>query len=142
MSRAPAPSKITFRSIPPSELVGLVEPLTHYFRADLDEDLGPAVGVELARIAEGHDPARDFFLGTGGEAVPSGFLIAAHDDARGGETSVFFWAVDPSQRGRGIGKALLCQAFAEVDRLGLPALRVRTLASTPSAARVLWECGF
>ncbi len=140
MARVP-PAQVAFRPLLPADLQGLGEPLTRCFDG-LDEDLGPAVGIELSRIAAAFDPARDFFLGTGAVAVPSGFLIAAHDDTRGGETSVFFWAVDRGARGHGLGKSLLRQAFAEVGKLGLPALRVRTLASTPLAARLLWECGF
>jgi ribosomal protein S18 acetylase RimI-like enzyme len=130
------------RPFPASALPELTPPLARCIRADLDEDVGPALEQELSRIAGAFDPERDFILGHGPEAAPDGFLIAVHDDPDPGETSVVFWSVDPAARGRGIGKALLCDAFREAARLGLPSLRVRCLASSASAARVLWECGF
>ena len=130
------------RTLPASSLPGLAIPLVRSIRADLDEELGRAVEQELARIASTFDLGRDFILGHGPEAAPDGFLIAVHDEAGSAATSVVFWSVEPSARGHGVGKALLCEAFREAARLGLPALRVRCLASSASAARVLWECGF
>ena len=130
------------RPFPASALPELAAPLARCIRADLDEDLGAALEQELARISSAFDGERDFILGHGTEAAPNGFLIAVHDEPEGAETSVVFWSVDPGARGRGIGKALLCEAFREAARLGLPSLRVRCLASSASAARVLWECGF
>ena len=130
------------RPLPASSLPGLVSPLVRSIRAELDEELGRSVEQELTRIASTFDPGRDFILGHGPEAEPDGFLIALHGEAEGAGTTVVFWSVDPSARGQGVGKALLCEAFREAARLGLPALRVRCLASSAGAARVLWECGF
>jgi ribosomal protein S18 acetylase RimI-like enzyme len=130
------------RTFPPSALAGLGETVTRCFLADLDEDLGTTVAQELDRIAQNFDPARDFLLCYGPEGAPEGFLISVHDDRRGGETSVLFWAVDPPARGRGIGRELLCQACREAARLGQTSLRVRVLAASAAAPRVLWDCGF
>lgn len=130
------------RALAVSALDGLASPLVRSIRAELDEEVGRTVEEEIARIAAAFDPRRDFILGHGPEETPDGFLIAHHGEGEASGTSVTFWAVDPSVRGQGVGKALLCEAFREAARLGLPALRVRCLASSASAARVLWECGF
>jgi ribosomal protein S18 acetylase RimI-like enzyme len=130
------------RTLPPAALEALALPLVRSIRAELDEEVGRTVEQEIARIAETFDPGRDFILGHGPEEAPDGFLIAVHGEGAGAGTSVTFWAVDPSVRGKGVGKALLCEAFREAARLGLPALRVRCLASSAAASRVLWECGF
>lgn len=138
----PSVASDSCRSFPSSSLPAFASPLARCIRADLDEDLGSTIDQEVARIISIFDSERDFILGHGPEAAPDGFLIAVHDENGGGETSVEFWTVDPAARGRGIGKALLCEAFREAARLGLPSLRVRCLASSASAARVLWDCGF
>ncbi|HEX7578802.1 MAG TPA: GNAT family N-acetyltransferase [Thermoanaerobaculia bacterium] len=138
----PSVASDSCRSFPASSLPAFASPLARCIRADLDEDLGSTIDQEVARIVSIFDSERDFILGHGPEAAPDGFLIAVHDENGGGETSVEFWTVDPAARGRGIGKALLCEAFREAARLGLPSLRVRCLASSASAARVLWDCGF
>ena len=142
MTPLPAAASDVCRSFPASSLPDLASPLARFIRADLDEDLGSTIDQEVARIASTFDPERDFILGHGPEAAPDGFLIAVHGEDRGGEASVEFWTVDPAARGHGIGKALLCEASREAARLGLPSLRVRCLASSASAARVLWDCGF
>jgi GNAT superfamily N-acetyltransferase len=130
------------RTLPASSLEELAIPLVRSIRTDLDEELGRSVEQDLAGIASAFDPGRDFILAHGPEAAPDGFLIAVHEESQGMGTSVMFWSVEPTARGRGVGKTLLCEAFREAARLGLPALRVRCLASSASAARVLWECGF
>lgn len=136
------PARAVCRSFSPSFLPAIAPTLARCVRADLDEDLGPTVEQELAHIASTFDPGRDFILAHGPDTALDGFLIAVHDEVGGGETSVVFWSVTPSSRGRGVGKALLCEAFREVARLGLPSLRVRCFASSATAARVLWDCGF
>jgi ribosomal protein S18 acetylase RimI-like enzyme len=130
------------RLLPASSLPGLASPLVRSIRAELDEELGRSVEQELSRIVGTFDPGRDFILGHGPEAAPDGFLIAVHGETEGSGTTVMFWTVDPSARGQGVGKTLLCEAFREAAHLGLPSLRVRCLASSAAAARVLWECGF
>jgi ribosomal protein S18 acetylase RimI-like enzyme len=133
---------VTTRALSEAILPRFEPALSRCFRFDLDETLGAPVEAELARISEAFDPARDFVLVSGPEEAPDGFLIAAHDDDRGGETSVLFWAVEPKARGQGVGRDLLCQAFDEVKRRGFPSLRVRCLAVSAAAARVLWDAGF
>jgi len=142
MPPLPVAASDSCRPFPASFLAALAPPLARCIRTDLDEDLEAALEQELGRIAATCDAERDFILGHGPEAAPDGFLIAAHDEPGGTETSVVFWSVAPGARGRGLGKTLLCEAFREAARLGLPSLRVRCLASSASAARVLWECGF
>ena len=129
-------------ALPASALEALASPIVRSIRAELDEEVGRTVEQEIARIASTFDPGRDFILRHGPEEAPDGILIAVHGETESDGTTVTFWAVDPSVRGKGVGKALLCEAFREAARLGLPALRVRCLASSATAARVLWECGF
>jgi GNAT superfamily N-acetyltransferase len=52
------------------------------------------------------------------------------------------WWVEPPFRGRGVGKALINLAVAELGAVGISQLRVRTPAGDADARALLARCGF
>jgi GNAT superfamily N-acetyltransferase len=52
------------------------------------------------------------------------------------------WWVEPASRGRGVGRALIDRAAAELAGFGVRQLRVRAAAADADAAAMLEHCGF
>jgi GNAT superfamily N-acetyltransferase len=76
---------------------------------------------------------------SGGKTV--GGLLLERDESGGG-ARVSWWAVQRSERGAGLGREMLRQASEWCAAQGLAPLAVRAMAAVPSAARLLWTCGF
>ena len=63
-------------------------------------------------------------------------------DREGDGARVSWWAVERPERLTGVGRALLERAEGWCESQGLSPLAVRAITSVPSAARLLWACGF
>lgn len=78
----------------------------------------------------------------GGLVLERDAAVRGGSGGAGGAARVAWWAVQRSDRGAGLGREMLRQAEAWCAAEGAFPLAVRASAASPSAARLLWTCGF
>ena len=70
---------------------------------------------------------------------PDGFVLAR---VAGGEAEILTLAVVPRARGKGLGRALLCEAIAKAERKGADAVFLEVSATNPAALALYARLGF
>jgi ribosomal protein S18 acetylase RimI-like enzyme len=125
----------TVRAAVPDDAEACVDVLRHlpdYFTPNTHDEARAVVG----------GPHRTWVVdgAVGGEIA--GFVVVEQRFARGAE--ITFAAVRPDQRDRGIGTALVERALAELARVGVAIVEVKTLDASAGyepyvATRAFWE---
>jgi len=70
---------------------------------------------------------------------PDGFVVAR---VAGGEAEILTLAVAPQARGKGLGRALLCEAIAKAEQLGAGAMFLEVGSGNPAARALYAGLGF
>jgi ribosomal-protein-alanine N-acetyltransferase len=70
---------------------------------------------------------------------PDGFVLAR---VAAGEAEILTLAVAPRARGKGLGRALLCEAIAKAEREGAKAMFLEVSANNPAALALYAALGF
>lgn len=70
---------------------------------------------------------------------PDGFVLAR---VAGGEAEILTLAVTPQARGKGLGRALLCEAIARAERNGADAMFLEVGADNAAALALYAKLGF
>lgn len=111
-------------------------------RDELGPDVAEASARSLEEVRRTYDPSRDVFEGADLERRLAGALLVAADPQAPGSARLVWLAVDPSARGRGIGRELLSRALERCRERRIPALRARAFAAVPAATHLYWMLGF
>ena len=98
---------------------------------DRGGDCGPA---RHALVAEEEGRIVGFLYATIEKDLP----IYLHDEF----ALVREWWVEPAFRRRGVGKSLIARAAAELARVGIQQLRIRTATGDNEVRALLHRCGF
>jgi len=124
-------------------LAGAVPFIDRVFREEFDLPIADRVAKELDRVAAAFDANRDVIEIAENDGGLIGILVGAHDDAGPTpNTRVHYLAVDPAQRGRGVGRELLSRGLESCRQKRLALLRARSLALSSAAPRLFWMFGF
>lgn len=70
---------------------------------------------------------------------PDGFVVAR---VAGGEAEILTLAVAPQARGKGLGRALLCEAIAKAEQLGAGEMFLEVGSGNPAARALYAGLGF
>lgn len=112
----------------------------------LQDELGPDVAEastrSLEEVRRSFDPSRDVFEGADLERRLAGALLVTADPQAPGNARLHWLAVEPSARGRGIGRELLSRALERCRERRIPALRARAFAAVPASTHLYWMLGF
>ncbi len=131
-----------FRSRDLSDLDTAAALVFQVVRDELGPDVAEASVRSVEEVRRGYDPARDVFEGADLERRLAGVLLITGDPQAPGSARLVWLAVDPSARGRGIGRELLSRALERCRERRIPALRARAFAAVPAATHLLWMLGF